>query len=137
MEGYFCQMIEYSSEISSLSPADLKDFFVEFTNKPSLVKRLQILKNSDYVIIAKEGEKLVGFINAVSDKTFSAYIPLLEVLHEYRGNGIGSELVKQMLDMLKNYYMIDICCDESLEKFYKKFNMLKLSAMVLRNYDKI
>lgn len=131
------EMIEYTSDINSLTPEDFKDFFDDFTVKPSLEKRLLILKNSTYRIIAKHDGKVIGFINAISDKTFTAYISLLEVLPEYRCKGIGRELLSRMLDMLKDHYMIDTCCDEPLEEFYIKFGMKKISGMVMRNYDKI
>ena len=59
-----------------------------------------LLKNSAEVVLAVDEETgaVIGFINAVSDGVLSAYIPLLEVLPEYRGRGIGRALVKQMLE---------------------------------------
>lgn len=138
MEGYTGQeMITYEYDITGLTEADMDPFFVGWPQKPEPPKRLEILKNSDYVIIARDEMRMVGFINAVTDKTFSAYIPLLEVIQEYRRKGIGTELVKRMLDQLKDYYMIDLCCDEQLEGFYKKLGMTNVTGMIKRNYEKI
>lgn len=115
----------------------LKGFFVSgWITFPSEEKHLEILKNSEYKILAIENDKVVGFINAISDGILSVYIPLLEVLPEYQNKGIGSELVKQMLKKLERFYMIDIVCDESLQKFYERFGLKKYSAMIMRNYDK-
>lgn len=80
--------------------------------------------------------QVVGFITAISDGILSAYIPLLEVLPEYKNNGIGKELVKQMLKELDNIYMIDLCCDDDLVPFYEKFGMMKGNSMLFRNYQR-
>ena len=53
----------------------------------------------------------------------SAFIPLLEVLPEYQRRGIGSELVRRMLLLLADTYMIDLCCDEELVGFYERFGL--------------
>lgn len=136
MEGYFLKVIEYRDNIDGILPENLIGFFEGWANKPSTEKHLEILKNSSHIIIALDAEKVIGFINAVTDKALSAYIPLVEVLPEYRNKGIGSELVKRMIDKLSGYYMIDICCDERLEHFYKRLGMKKVTGMILRNYDK-
>jgi len=114
----------------------LKGFFVEFTRKPSPERLFEILENSDYKILAIDdgSNKVIGFINAISDHTLSAYIPLLEVLPDYQKHGIGKNLVKKMLNKLKDFYMIDLCCDERLTGFYAKFGMKKATGMVIRNY---
>ena len=131
-------MIKYTDTLNSISPQNLLRFFAGWKNCPSPETHLEILKNSEYVVLAidEETNNVIGFINAVSDKVLSAYIPLLEVLPEYQGKGIGQELVKRMLAKLEGYYMIDICCDESLQKFYGKFGLKKYSSMILRNYSK-
>lgn len=130
-------MIAYLDNLDNISIHMLKGFFVEFSRKPTSEKLFEILKNSEYKILAMDiGEnKVVGFINAISDHTLSAYIPLLEVLPVYQKHGIGKELVKRMMEKLKDYYMIDICCDERLAKFYGKFGMKKILAMTIRNYQ--
>ena len=103
---------------------------------PTPEKLLEILKNSEHKVIAIDEEKktVIGFINAISDKVLSAFIPLLEVLPEYQHQGIGSELVKRMFDKLKDYYMIDLVCDDEMVKFYSKFGMEKHTSMIKRNY---
>ena len=131
-------MIKYTHTLNNISPQNLQGFFAGWKKCPSPEKHFEILKNSEYVVLAidEETNNVVGFINAVSDKILSAYIPLLEVLPGYQGKGIGKELAKRMLAKLEGYYMIDICCDESLQKFYEKFGLKKYSSMILRNYSK-
>lgn len=131
-------LIEYRNTAQGLNPGMLKGFFEGWKNYPSDDKLFELIDNSDYKLIAVDSEKsiAVGFITAVSDNVLSAYIPLLEVIPGYRGKGIGSELVKRMLEMLKDFYMIDVACDKELQPFYERFGMKKYSSMILRNYSK-
>jgi ribosomal protein S18 acetylase RimI-like enzyme len=131
-------MIKYQNTLEGISPQMLNGgFFVNWTNFPSPEKHLQILLNSNHVVLAVENnEKVIGFINAVSDKILCSYIPLLEVLPEYQKRGIGKELVSRMFKILEDYYMADLCCDEDLENYYRKFGMEKRCGMIKRNYNK-
>ncbi len=128
-------MIQYSDSIQDITPKNLQGFFVGWQNAPTPDVHLDLLQKSDYKIIAKDGEKVVGFITAVTDGTLAAYIPFLEVLPEYQKQGIGKELVKQMLGKLKSFYMIDLLCDAELQPFYEQLGMQKAVGMVKRNYD--
>ncbi|WP_432749901.1 GNAT family N-acetyltransferase [Paenibacillus amylolyticus] len=79
--------------------------------------------------------KVVGFIQAISDGVLSAYIPLLEVVPEYKGRGIGTALVQRIFERLRDLYMIDLLCDPELQTFYEKQGMSKASGMVIRHYQ--
>ncbi|MFC2150250.1 GNAT family N-acetyltransferase [Calditrichota bacterium] len=94
------------------------------------------MQGSSHVIIALESAtgNVVGFINAISDGVLSAYIPLLEVLPDYQHQGIGKELVRRMLDRLKEFYMIDLTCDAELQQFYTHLEMIPSQGMMIRNY---
>ncbi|WP_207655745.1 GNAT family N-acetyltransferase [Vallitalea okinawensis] len=131
-------MISYINSIESVSTKNIKGFFVNWPNPPSTEKHYEVLKNSSYIWLALDNETndIVGFVTAISDNVLSAYIPLLEVLPEYQGKGIGTQLVKLMLETLEDFYMVDLLCDEDLTEFYSKFGMLKSRGMVIRNYDK-
>lgn len=128
-------MIEYISSLSTITEEKLKGFFVGWPNPPTEEKHIKLLRNSSYIWLAIDDTSgnVVGFINAISDKTLCAYIPLLEVLPEYKGQGIGSELVKHMLMTLQDYYMVDLVCDNHLSAFYKHFGMYEGSGMIYRN----
>ena len=69
-------------------------FFVDWPTKPSPERHLALLHGSDKVVLAGDDQtgRVVGFVTAVSDGMVSAFLPLLEVLPEYQGRGIGSEL---------------------------------------------
>jgi ribosomal protein S18 acetylase RimI-like enzyme len=74
-------------------------------------------------VLAREPERVVGFVTAISDGVLSAYVPLLEVLPEYQGRGIGTELMRRLLARLEDLYMVDLCCDTDLEPFYRRLGL--------------
>jgi ribosomal protein S18 acetylase RimI-like enzyme len=131
-------MIQYIDSLSGVTSQQFIGFFAGWPNPPSPQTHLKLLQNSHSVILAIEEEtgRVVGFITAISDGVLSAYIPLLEVLPEYRGKGIGSELVKRMLAHLKELYMVDLICDKDLQVFYEKFGMKPGMGMMMRHYDR-
>ncbi|MFB8373038.1 GNAT family N-acetyltransferase [Paenibacillus taichungensis] len=112
-------------------------FFEGWPNPPSTATFLKLLEKSYAVELAIDEEtgNVVGFIQAISDGVLSAYIPLLEVLPEYQGKGIGTDLIKRMFNRLGDLYMIDLLCDNELQEFYEKQGMNKASGMVIRHYQ--
>ncbi len=107
-------------------------------NPPSPETHLRILQGSYRFVLAIDDEtgNVVSFISAISDGVLAAFIPNLEVLPAYKGNGIDSELVRRMLDSLKHLYSIDLICDEDVQPFYERLGMWRYSGMVYRNYDR-
>ena len=128
-------MITYTDKIKDLKPEQLVGFFVGWPHPPSTNTHLKILQNSFRCILAMDGMRIVGFINAISDGILSVYIPLLEVLPQYQKKGVGSKLVKMMLEELSDFYLIDLVCDDKVKYFYKKFGMQHFNAMGIRNMD--
>ena len=126
----------YLDDTSRLTPDELIGFFVGWPNPPSPRKHLEILQNSQKVWLAFDNNKCVGFINALTDSVFYAFIPLLEVLPSHKNQGIGTMLVSKMVESLKNMYAIDIICDESIVPFYESCDFKKGISMMKRNYNK-
>ena len=127
--------IRYTNDANGITPGQLKGFFVGWPQHPNPETHLQILKNSRAIWLAFDRDRCVGFINALSDGVFYAYIPLLEVLPEYQGLGIGKELVSRMIETLGSMYAIDIVCDENVEPFYFAKGFRHYTAMIKRNYS--
>ena len=129
-------MIEFRDNADGVSPSQLEGFFEGWPDPPSPETHLRLLQQSTDVILAVDSETghVVGFITAVSDRILAAYIPLLEVLPVYQGRGIGSQLVRRMLQRFEHLYMIDLVCDAALEPFYEGLGMRRMPAMVVRNH---
>ena len=154
LDPWEAKMIKYTADISHIT-AEMLDgdfpgqnvgnektgssrFFQGWPNPPSPATHLRILQGAyiAWVAIDTTTNKVVGFINAVSDGVLSAYIPLLEVLPAYQKQGIGGELVSHMLDSLKDLYMIDLLCDVDMQGYYAKRGMHKATGMLARNYHR-
>lgn len=129
-------MIEYITDLNKIEPKDLKGFFAGWKKPLTEYEHFEILKNSSYFVIAYDTNKskVVGFINALSDNVNFAFIPMIEVLHEYQHQGIGSNLMRRMLKLLDNITCIDLTCDEEMQSFYEQFGMMKSNGMIIRKY---
>ncbi len=127
--------MNYSTDIEILDTLNVDGFFVGWPNPPSQETFIKILKGSFKAVLAHEDDKLIGFINCISDGVLAAYIPLLEVIPYYQGQGIGENLVKKMLSELNDFYMIDLLCDESLIPYYEKLGLSKTTGVFIRNYN--
>ena len=128
--------IKYTNDLSEITEDMLVGFFVGWPNPPSKATHLEILNNSycSFVAIDIDRDRVIGFINAISDGVLTAYIPLLEVLPEYQGRGIGKELVSLILEELKDLYMVDICHDKELIEYYAKFGAHSGYSSIFRNF---
>lgn len=78
---------------------DAKD--ISFVFKDSGIKRPysdlerleRMFNNSNLIISAWEGEKLVGLARSITDFSYCCYLSDLAVVLEYQNKGIGKELI--------------------------------------------
>ena len=131
-------MIHYVDSLEGIQASHLQGFFVDWPNPPSPEMHRHLLARSTHIVLAVDDarDRVAGFITALTDGVLTAYIPFLEVLPAYQGQGIGQALVRQMLERLGDLYMVDLLCDPELESFYARFGMQPGFAMLIRNYDR-
>jgi ribosomal protein S18 acetylase RimI-like enzyme len=131
-------MIRYTDSLVGITADQLHGFFVGWPHPPSPETHLKMLQQSAHIRLAIDEAtgNVVGFITAITDRISCAYIPHLEVLPPYQQQGIGSTLVRQMLDTLRHLYMIDLVCDPDVQPFYRRLGMQPGHAMLIRNYDR-
>ncbi|HET6400131.1 MAG TPA: GNAT family N-acetyltransferase [Candidatus Kapabacteria bacterium] len=130
--------IVYLKSVTGIIPAQLKGFCEGWTNPPAPRELLKVIESSAHYWLAfdRGTRRVVGLVTCLSDGFFSASIPLLEVLPEYRKKGIGTELMRRMLKITANFYMVDLSCDESLIPFYEKLNFERGTSMRVRNHNR-
>ena len=128
----------FTSGIEGLRCDDLAGFFVGWPHPPPLDVRLEILRAADEVVVCRDADgSVVGFATAITDHRFAAYIPLVEVLPEHQGRGIGSKMVTALLDQVRGCYMIDLVCDDDVVPFYERLGGTRLNAVAWRNHDRL
>ena len=120
-----------------LRTEQLQGFFVGWPDPPSSETLLKILEQSylSAVILHKDSKQVLAFINCISDGILSCYIPLLEVLPEFQGQGFGGQLVQFIKEECQEFYGLDILCDPELIPFYSQFGFKKASGVLSRNYQ--
>lgn len=62
---------------------------------PVLFRRL--IRNSQRVAVAVDGEAIVGFARGLTDEVSNGYLSMVAVAPEYRRQGIGRGLVQQVV----------------------------------------
>jgi GNAT superfamily N-acetyltransferase len=125
-------LIRYRTDLDGVTEADLAGFFVGWPRPPAPSRRLALLRGSSHVVLAWDEDRLVGFVTALSDGVLMAYLPLLEVLPDHQGRGIGTALVDRVLGEIGELYGVDVCCDEDVVPYYARLGFQRVAGMVLR-----
>lgn len=94
------------------------------------------LMTSYYHIAVYEGDKLIGYIDSVSNGVTDAYIQDLMVCPDHQGKGIGTDLMNKMIEYLtgKHIYMISVVYDECLKPFYERFGFYNMLCGQMETY---
>ncbi len=124
--------IQYQTDLEGICAEHLAHFCVGWQHPICGNEMYTILENSYSIVLAKDGNRVIGFINALSDGLKFAFIPMLEVLPEYQKRGIGTKLFNILLKSLGDIPNIDLTCEETLQRYYERFGMLKSYGMVFR-----
>lgn len=109
-------------ETKDFTENELKDLFlsVEWSSGNYPDKLVIAMKNSDNVITAWDGDKLIGLINALSDKIMTVYFHYILVNPKYHSKGIGKSLVDIMLEKYKDYARKAIIAYDKEVGFYQR-----------------
>ena len=93
---------------------------------------------SYYHIACYDGDKLVGYVDTISNGVTDAYIQDLMVNPAYQGQGIGTELMNQIIKILKEkkIFMISVIYGNTdLAPFYNKFGFFQMLCGQMQTYE--
>jgi len=80
----------------------------------------QGLLNSDALVTAWDGARLVGLGNALSDGHLVVYYPHLLVHPDYQGQGIGRRLVERLMTRYRGFHQQLLVADGGAVEFYRR-----------------
>ncbi len=119
-------------EYASYNEADVLRLYAgvgwtAYTADPEALRRG--FANSLLTLAAYEGETLVGLIRAVGDGHTVVFVQDLLVLPAYQHQGIGSALLRAMLDRYRHVRQIELTTDstEKTVAFYKSMGFREMS----------
>jgi Acetyltransferase (GNAT) family. len=89
------------------------------------------LKNSAFIVSAKDGELTVGMARLITDGGHSYFIEDVVVLSEYQRKGIGTAMMNIILERIKIglrpgfWFQVALISAKGKEPFYKKFGFVE------------
>lgn len=107
----------------------------------------EALKNTLYSLCVYEEDKLIGYGRILGDKTIFLYIHDIIVIPEYQGQGIGTEIMINLLNRINEYKKVNpdirtyLGASKGRESFYEKFGFISRpnedlgAGMILYNQD--
>lgn len=123
-------MFLYSDSMTDLDPLELAGFLAHWDFEPPAGTLFQLLSNSDEVILVRDKEtpKVCGYIAALSDRVACGYISAFEVRAEYQHMGIGTTLLKRMVERL-DVFGVYLSCAPEMISFYESAGFAQGIAM--------
>ena len=90
--------------------------------------------NSQRVCVAKDGERLVGLVRAISDFEYQAAVYDMVLLPQYQGMGLGKKMMTHLLDGL-DVQTVVLYAVPGKEPFYEKLGFLKMKTAMAKADD--
>lgn len=109
-------------------------WWADDVDDPSQIDR--IVSGSHCFAIATIDDKIIGIGRAISDKISDAYIQDITVDESYRGQGIASRIIDELVKKLHEdgLYWIGLIAERGTQEFYKRlgFETMPNAAPMLR-----
>ena len=88
------------------------------------------LLNSEALISAWDGDRLVGLGNAISDGHLVVYYPHLLVLPDYHGRGVGREIVRRLQKRYAGFHQHMLIAELAAVAFYERMGFVRAGKTV-------
>lgn len=126
-------VFKYNEKVDPNSLSDLREA-VGWNRMEKELKNPLI--DSYFHIAVYDNDKLIGYVDCVSNHVTDAYIQDLMVHPDFQGKNIGTQLMNEMINYLKEHhiYMISVVYDEELKSFYSKFGFFNILCGQLETY---
>lgn len=103
--------------------------WTNYTDKPEMLKKAY--ENSLLTLGAYDGDKLVGVIRTVGDGFSIVFIQDILVFPEYQRRGIGTQLIREIMERFSSVYQIELMTDNTHKtvSFYQSVGFVKVDDM--------
>lgn len=103
--------------------------WTNYTENPDMLE--QALQQSLYVLVAYDGQDVVGLLRAVGDGVSILFIQDILVRPSYQRQGIGRQLMNDVLERYKNVYQLHLLTDQSEKTaaFYRALGFQPVEAI--------
>jgi spermidine synthase len=96
----------------------------------------KIIKGSHCFVAALEDRRIIGMGRAISDRASDAYIQDVTVADAFRGRGIGSQIIHQLISRLQadGLGWIGLIAEKNSHPFYQRLGFVTMpdAAPMLR-----
>lgn len=134
-------MIHYQ-QVASLTYSEASPLYeavgwTNYTEQPEMLEKA--LQQSAYLLIAYDGDRLVGLLRAVGDGVSIMFVQDILVLPAYQRRGIGRHLVTAFLAQHNTIYQIHLLTDQSekTESFYSSLGFETVENIACRAFTYI
>lgn len=96
---------------------------------------MKTIPNYHTVISAWDGNTLVGIIMVMDDGAINVHIQYIIVRTDYQNKGIGTKLLKKVIERYQNFVRISLeSVPEKVEFYYKNFGFVKSIDVEMKKY---
>ena len=103
--------------------------WTNYTEKPEMLKKAY--ENSLLILGAYDNGQLVGVIRVVGDGFSVVFIQDILVFPEYQRRGIGTQLLREVMDRYSSVYQMELMTDNTPKtiSFYQSVGFVKADDM--------
>ena len=102
-----------------------------WANRRSIEGIQKMLEGTPLTLGAWEGDRLVGFVRVLTDGIYRALIDDVVVEESKRGTGIGSELMRRVVDRLAEVEEVFLRCGKHVIPFYERHRFERSNGVIM------
>ena len=125
-------MVNYSFD-KQIEPEQLQGLLRQtgWANQRSIEGVQKMLQGTLLTLGAWEGDRLVGFARVITDGIYRALIDDVVVEESKRGTGIGSGLMRRLIEQLAGVEEVFLHCGEQVVSFYERHRFERSNGVVM------